>query len=56
MAVAIKDFGSRCESPEQAIELLSKEAELFVDAFGEHPFQSPIHWAGFSCHGAGHLL
>lgn len=56
MDLAVRDLASRCESPETAIEALSKEATTFVDAFGERPFQSPVHWAGFSCHGAGHIL
>jgi CHAT domain-containing protein len=32
----------------------SKAAAKYVAALGEHPFACPIHWAAFTCSGAGY--
>jgi CHAT domain-containing protein len=52
---ALQELAKRSASPADAEELLRRSATGFVKAFGNFPFASPVHWAGFACHGAGHL-
>lgn len=49
----IEEFISHLEDAELA-RVCREQASRFVEAFGETPFASPVHWAAFTCNGSGY--